>query len=353
MIVDKKYCMSSFLMFRCIADKNKTFHESIVPNLFEPNFKRYPIKKSEDIDKIISEVMKEKVDKKSALMLSSGIDSAILAKYLPEGTKAYTLRCIADGAIDETDYARRFAEECKLDHKVIDVTWEDYEELSPDLMKHKGAPIHSIEPQIYKAALQAKEDGIEKLIFGESADCIFGGQSGLFSKNWPIDEFIERYTYVMPSEVLKEYEIITEPYTRYLEDNLVNISDFMGDFYYKESVGSYENPCGLAGIEFIAPYTRMYLDIPLDLERIRSGDSKYLVRELFGNLYPNIKAAPKIPMPRPMTQWLSDWSGPKREEFLPNCIEGFKGDQKWLVYILERYLNMIDGIQDDKRNYKK
>ena len=343
MVVDKNYCCSSFLMFRTIADNNRVFKNSLIPNLFLPNFERFSVESCNDIDEIIRWTLKDKTKQfKSALMLSSGIDSAILAKYLPEGTKAYTLRCKAKNALDETEHAKKYADECKLDHQIIDITWDDYLRYSPLLMKHKGAPIHSIEPQIYRAALQAKEDGLESLIFGESADCIFGGQSGLFSKNWPLDDFISRYTYVMPSKVLKEYEIILEPYTMYLKDNFVDICKFMGDFYYRESVGSFDNPCSLAGIEFISPYTKMYLDFQLDLDRISSGDSKYLVRELYQKLYPNIKSVPKTPMPRPVDQWLANWPGPTRNEFLKNCIVGFSGDQKWLVYVLEWFLNLLE-----------
>ena len=201
---------------------------------------------------------------------------------------------------------------------------------------------HWFRQNINLTAEQAKKDGIDGLIFGESADCIFGGQSGLFAKNWPIDEFVERYTYVMPSKVLKDYKIIMDPYIRYLNDNKVEISKFMGDFYYRESVGSYDNPCELANIEFIGPYTKMYLADELDLERINAGDSKYLVRELYKELYNNIKSAPKTPMPRAVDQWLANWQGPQRDEFLPNCIKGFTGDQKWLVYALECFLNLLE-----------
>ena len=341
--VDKRYCSSSFLMFRTIADKNKAFSNRLVPNLFVPSFERYPVKSCDNIDEIIRRILTEKMkNQKTAIMLSSGIDSTILARYLPEGTKAYTLRCIAKNAKDETEHAKRYADVCKLDHHIIDVTWDDYLLYTPMLMKHKGAPIHSIEPQIYKAALQAKKDGIDSLIFGESADCIFGGQSGLFSKNWLLEEFIYRYTYVMPSRVLKDYEIIIDPYIRYIEDNVIDISKFMGDFYYRESVGSYDNPCSLAGIEFIGPYTKMYLDVPLDLDRIKSGDSKYLVRNLYKKLYPNIESEPKTPMPREVDQWLASWTGPKRNEFLAGCIDELTGDQKWLVFALEWFLNLLE-----------
>ncbi len=34
MVVDKKYCMSSFLMFRTIADDTKCFKEGMTPQIF-------------------------------------------------------------------------------------------------------------------------------------------------------------------------------------------------------------------------------------------------------------------------------------------------------------------------------
>lgn len=47
-------------------------------------------------------------------------------------------------------------------------------------------------------------------------------------------------------------------------------------------------------------------------------------------------------MPRPMDEWLKGWKGPVRKEFLPNCVSSLKPDEKWLVYALEMFLNMIE-----------
>lgn len=342
MIVDKNYCMSSFLTFRCIDDENKAFVENLKPNRFYPDKKRYSIRNSDDIDNAIKEVLQEKLDECTGIMLSGGIDSAILASYMPSGTKAYTLKCIAEGAADETERARAVADKCNLDHRIVEIYWEDYLNFVPQLMKHKGAPIHSIEPQIYKAALQAKNDGVNSLIFGEAADAIFGGLDGLLSKDWLFDEFIERYTYVKPEEVLKESVKVLEPFERYRIGNKIDFYKFISEFFYAESVESYTNALELAGIEFIAPYAQMYLEVPLNIKRIRSGDSKYLIKELFVKLFPDFNVIPKLPMPRAVKQWLKDWKGPKREEFLPDSIEGFSGDQKWLVYCLEWFLDLLD-----------
>ena len=83
------------------------------------------------------------------------------------------------------------------------------------------------------------------------------------------------------------------------------------------------------------------LDIPLDLNRIRDGESKYLIRELFSMKYPGIPIPEKVPMPRPVDYYFSNWEGPKRKEFKENLdMEKFTGNQKWQLYCLERFLNL-------------
>lgn len=138
----------------------------------------------------------------------------IWAKFMPKGSTAYTFRCIVPGiqVVDETPVAAKYAQECGLKHKIVEIFWEDFEWFSSLLMKRKGAPIHSIEVQIYKAALQAKEEGIDALIFGENADVIYGGMDGLLSKDWLLGDFIERYSYVLPYKVLRNPVMVLEPF---------------------------------------------------------------------------------------------------------------------------------------------
>lgn len=86
---------------------------------------------------------------------------------------------------------------------------------------------------------------------------------------------------------------------------------------------------------------------PLDLERVRNGESKYLIRALFKEKYPQLEIPEKIAMARATDYWLRDWGGPKRSEFKENCIEGMTGEQKFLIYSLERFLNLIDNHDGD------
>ena len=346
MTTDKAYCMSSFLMFRSIVDDSKTFQPGIVPQLYRDEHERLPVCTSGELEKILRSCVMQAVEQgPCALALSGGIDSAILAKYMPKGSVAYTFRCRVPGieVTDEVPQAALYAQACGLEHRVIEIHWEDFEKFAPLLMRRKGAPIHSIEVQIYLAACRAKADGFDGLIFGDSADVNFGGHDGLLSRDWRMGEFIDRYSYVLPHRALREPRVIVEPFLPYEKDGWIDAHEFIRHEYYRESMGSYRNACDSAGIRFVAPYAHAFLDGALDYVRVRGGESKYLVREIFARLYPEFTAPKKIPMPRPMNEWLRDWCGPVRPEFYPHCTDDMTGDQRWLIWALERYLDLIDG----------
>lgn len=327
--------MSSFLMYRMV-------HPEMTHTIEENYPFRVPITNSTDLEDYLKRrVQKAVAGGHTALALSGGIDSAILARFMPQGSIAYTFKCVVPGiqVIDETSMAAKYAKACGLQHKVVEIYWEDYEKYTNQLMLQKGAPIHSIEVQIYKAALQAKADGINTLIFGEAADAVYGGLSGLLSRDWRIGDFIERYSFVLPYKVLKNSELPIEPYKQWEINGYIDPHQFISHVFIQESVASYLNATKLAGVNTVLPYPETYLSCPIDYERIRGGENKYLVREIFQRLYPDYAVPPKTPMPRPMNEWFSDWKGPMREEFWQDCVEGLSGDQKWLLWVLERYLN--------------
>lgn len=49
------------------------------------------------------------------------------------------------------------------------------------------------------------------------------------------------------------------------------------------------------------------MGVPIDYGRIRSGDTKYFVRDVFRKIYGDMQMVPKIPMPRPMNEWMANW----------------------------------------------
>ena len=343
-MTDKKTCMSSYLIFRYVYDQNISFQDNYTCRIVDLDFERIPVYDTESLQNALSNcVHKACLDGKAALALSGGIDSAILARFVPEGTKAYTFRCIVPGikVTDESDTAKQWAEINHLDHEIIDIYWEDVVRAADLCMKHKRAPIHSIEAQIYIAAEKAVKEGKTKFIFGENADIIYGGMNGLLEKDWLFSEFVDRYTYVMPYKVLREPVMLLDPYLEFEKDGHIDGYDFTNKYFRQEALGTYTNACETAGIEFVGPYSLTYLAKAIDYKRIRSGDTKYLIRELFRKLYPDVELPAKIPMPRPVNEWLENWEGPTRKEFLPHCTDNMTGNQKWMVWCLERYLNTI------------
>lgn len=344
-MVDKKYCMSSYLAFRYIEKDNVDFFEGL-------SHKNMPIvrkedevlvKSSEDIDIEIKKVFDNLQGEKLGLLLSGGMDSACLASYM-RGMDAYTFRFLG-GEFQKEELARAeyYAQRYNMKLHYVDITWEGIEECIEPVLRAKNAPVHSIEPQLYKAALQAKKDGVERLIVGESADLIFGGMDQLLSKDWEFDAFMNRYIFTRPQSVLKESADVSYLFERYRVGDKIDFMQFMDDVFSVESSSSYWNAFAAADILYTDPYAKLKMALPLDLTRVRNGDSKYLIRGLFRMKYPEMTVPEKVPMPRPVDTYFKDWKGPKRKEFLDNMdVNSFTGNQKWQIWCLEYFLNMYD-----------
>lgn len=347
---DIPYCASSYLMHRAICDEGKCFSKKFPPRLYPGRGECDQVHTGDDLIESIGRQVREACsDGKAALALSGGIDSAIMAKFMPENSKAYTFKCVVPGVevTDETAQAACYAVECGLDHEVIEVYWEDAIAYTPALMAHKGAPIHSIEFQIYKCALKAKADGFERVIFGESADNNYGGMSGLVGGVWTLGEYVDRYSYIMPYKVLKEYRLVLEPYIRHCgDDGYVDPHEHCRHEFFREAMGTYINAAEAAGMEMVTPYANTWMATPMDFERIRAGEGKYIIRDAFRKLYPGWDIPVKLPMPRPTDEWMANWEGPTRGEFWPRCTDRMSGDQKWMVWSLERFLDMIDDVSE-------
>lgn len=338
-------------MYRIIVDRTRCFAPGVTPEWRDFPSPRRPIRTSDELLAALRERVAQALDgKKVGLALSGGIDSAILLRLMPDDTVAYTFKCVVPGVetVDETPRAKVYLEQAgrsDVAHKVVPVYWEDMLELSDPLMMRKGAPIHSIEVQICKAAQQAKADGCDVFVFGETADCIYGGHSNLLARDWTFGDFVDRWSFVQPYKVLRDFDVDLGPYRDYERDGYIDVLPFLSFFEAPASLNSYMNACGLAGMQLEVPYAHTVMADPLDFERVRRGENKYLVREVFARLYPGLDVPPKTPMPRPMDEWLAGWEGPVRPEFWPRCTDGMTGDQKWLVFALERFMNLVCPIQ--------
>ena len=348
-MVDKNFCLSSYMAFRYLWKDGVDFAEGFRHANFLPipDKDRIPVRSAEDIDREIRrqfEALYARYDR-IGILLSGGMDSANLSAYLRPGSHAYTFTAPGSQVFDkDVERASAYCRKWGLQHHLVDITLDDYQKYTPEVVRHKFAPVHSIEPQIYKAALQAKQEGVQLMIVGESADLIFGGMDKLISPQWTFDAFAARYTFLDPSLVLKDPVDMSELYEHYRTGkDGIDYMRFMDEVFAIESSGSYMNAFGAAWLPYYDPYACLVMADPLNMERVRGGEPKYLVRELYAMKYPEREIPFKIPMPRPVDTIFKDWEGPSRPEFRRDIpMDRLSGNQKWQLWCAELFLNMLD-----------
>ena len=344
-MTDKDFCLSSYIAFRYIWKDGMDFCEGFQHQNYLPvaDDERIAVHTSADIDAEIQKQFDELYAKYDNIgnLLSGGMDSASLAAYLRPGSHAYTFNSPSGEFDADVERAKKYCKKYQLQHHLIDITMEDYETYAPIVMHFKFAPVHSIEPQIYKAAILAKQDGVQLMIVGESADLIFGGMDKLISPQWTFDGFVKRYTFLDPALVLTHPVAQDELFERYRTgENTIDFMRFMDEVFAIESSGSYLNAFGAAWLPYYDPYARLVMADPLDMDRVRNGEPKYLVRGLYAMKYPELEIPFKIPMPRPVDQLFKDWEGPKRPEFRRDIpMDQLTGNQKWQLWCAEQFLN--------------
>ena len=340
------FCLSSYLTFRYVVDPTAEWASTILPRWPAMNpLDRIDVRTAgqmlEALRLVIDRVVRQQP---VGLLLGGGIDSAILAALLPRGTPAYTIRFHASHPVDESPVAARYAKRCGLPHRVVTATWDDYEERAEWLMQSKRSPLHSAEVALSLAACVAKADGVEALLVGNGADSTFGGLDRLLSRDWTLEEFMQRYTFVEPSSALARPCSMKNVFEEYVRGQNLDAAAFLRGVHGPGLLQAFDNAVTAAGCISVAPYESLAPAAPLDLIRIRRGEPKYFLREIFAQLFPGLPVAKKIAFARPMDAWMSFWSGPQRREFKSglemNC---FSGEQKWLLYCLEKFMNMLEG----------
>ena len=346
-MIDKDFCLSSYMAFRYIWKDGIDFVEGFQHKNFKPvELKdRIAVRTSEDLEREIQKQFDELYTKYDSIgiLLSGGMDSANLAAYLKAGSHAYTFNS-ASGEFDvDVERAMIYCRKFQLNHHLIDITMDDYKKYTPVVMRYKFAPVHSIEPQILKAAEMAKQDGVQLMIVGESADLIFGGMDKLISPEWTFDAFVKRYTFLDPQIVLNNPINQSELFEQYRQnENEIDVLRFMDEVFSIESSSSYLNAFGAAWMPYYDPYAKLVMADPLDMNRVRNGEPKYLVRGLSALKYPELEIPFKIPMPRPVDDIFKEWEGPKRPEFRKDIpMYKLTGNQKWQLWCAELFLEMI------------
>jgi hypothetical protein len=276
------------------------------------------------------------------LLLSGGIDSALIASFLPRGTPVFTIQFDAEGALDESPAAAAYAKKFELVFTRVTVGWSDYQSLSESLTRRKQAPLHPVEVALHVAARTAKASGIETLIVGNGADSNFGGMDLLLSRDWTAVDFQKRYTFVDPKKVLKESVSQSHVFIDYEQGGVFDTQTFLREIHGYGISMAFQNAILSADVQICTPYEDIRLGTSLDLARIRRGEPKYLLTKLFEDRFGVSRSPKKIAFARPMDQWMGPWSGPRSHCFREDIdLVELDGEQRWLIQALDIYLHQI------------
>ena len=137
-MVDKDFCMSSYLAFRYIEKDDVDFYEGLkhkniqMPDKSEITY----VKDISEIDAAIKKVFESLKGEKLGICLSGGMDSAILASYM-RGCDAYTFRFLG-GEFQKEELARAeyYANYYGLNLHYVDIDWQTVEKCLLPVMTH-------------------------------------------------------------------------------------------------------------------------------------------------------------------------------------------------------------------------
>lgn len=179
-----------------------------------------------------------------------------------------------------------------MQHHIVTVTWADYLRHMGGLMQHKHSPLHPVEVGLYLAAQQAAADGVQTLVLGNGADSTFGGLDKLLSRDWTPAEFVARYTFVDPQQTLRAPADLWPVFAPYAHGEVFDTSASSRPSTVRVSFRRSTTPLGRGAAAPLSPTSACNLTARSTSPHIRQGESKYLLRSVFAQLYP------ALPQPR-------------------------------------------------------
>lgn len=131
--VDKNYCMSSYLALRYVECDDKEFYPGLrhLRISLTDDAAKIPVGTADEIDAAITGQFNDYDGCRQGILLSGGMDSAVIASYLQKGNDAYTFRFLgSDLFAEEITRAEYYANQCGLVLHYVDIGWETVESTS-------------------------------------------------------------------------------------------------------------------------------------------------------------------------------------------------------------------------------
>jgi hypothetical protein len=295
-----------------------------------------------------------------ALLLSGGMDSAVLLPFMPKGSTAYTI--YHDRLeTNEVEIAKSYCDKFSINHVAISIDPDESFYVIDELMINKKMPLSPAEPMFYLAAKKACEDGYKEIVTGGGADAKFGGFTR-FRQLLVSSQYQKKLhkRYLNPENILQESTNLNDVFEQYLIPppkikRTKNILKWMSPRKGNHSVidskrflrevtlerFAYDNAINLAGGIHVAPYNQFMFDFDEELNFVKP---KYFIQNLYLKIYGQ-EAPKKLGLQKP-TYMLKDYKPTNLQLFKKNInMSKMKYPQKFLMYSLERFEKLRqDGL---------
>lgn len=289
----------------------------------------------------------------TAILLSGGMDSAILLPFMPKGTVAYTIYH-PDIEDNEVEIAKKYCDKYSIVHKAIPIQPEDYMDCMDALMISKGMPLSPAEPIFYLAAKEAVKDGFDQVVTGAGADTCLGGFDKL-RRRLDVNRYQKRLakSYLPPKKVLNSYTELDYIFLEYLSpltradkvsskiisllSNNKGRKGVVDSKRFLREVGverfAFDNAINLAGAGHISPLKEIYYDFD---EAKNQKQPKYFIESIYENIYGE-KPPKKLGLQKP-SFLLSNYTPSNFDLFQEGLdVNKLPYNKKFLIYCLERF----------------
>ena len=232
---------SSYLKF----EKNTVFtgkYNSYTQNKYVEDF-NFSI---DYIDSLLRKTVSDQIAEEvpMGIMLSGGIDSSLLAKYLsldkklPRNIKAYSVRFLDKESSNDYTYAESLANQLNLNHETISVnSFQSLEflENAADSLDEPIADTGIIGTNII--CKKSKADGVKVLMSGTGADELFGGYMRHFAPNIFTSKFLSEMPAPFRFSLSNFLSIFNRSFSERISDPFLNyflsVSGMPSDLLFK------------------------------------------------------------------------------------------------------------------------
>lgn len=267
-----------------------------------------------------------------ALLLSGGMDSAVLAPFMPKGSAAYTVY-FDKIEKNELGLAKSYCEKFGLEHIPLKIDADEYLESIDGLIIRKGMPLSPAEPVYHLAAKKAAMDGHEQVVTGGGADGKQGGFVGLRHDVEP-SEMEQRWRkhYINPVNILRDSISVEYAFGDFLKDGkrIVDSREFL--WYVGTERFAYDNAIEAAGTSHIAPFSTFRC--AFDKWR-NKREPKYFIVEMYRAIF-GYDPPKKYGMQKP-SYALGGYKPTNLEIFKEFDIKSYDFNKKVQIFFLERF----------------